>query len=461
MAKRIALFGGSFNPPTRLHEAVARLAAAHFDGVHVIPCGRRPDKESVDDVSPGHRAAMADLAFGGLPRVHVLLDDLERDVFTRTAELDARFRSAGDEVWHVVGSDLLAGGARGASEIQARWLGGRELWERLNFAVVRRAPYPLAPDDLPPHARILGDTPEGSSTQARDRLFHRQAADDLLSPAVAAYAARWRLYRGAPPPDQAVVVSDVLQRPLALADPEKPDAMHLAAQIQAAAPPGPPTCIAVIGGDGFFLEMLRAHGRRRLPFVGLNAGHRGFFMNRLPPDPRAFFARTDLRMRRTPFLRVRIERADGSAREHVAVNDAWLERASGQTAWLRVSVDGQERIACLRADGAIVATPIGSTGYVRAMGAAPLFDVPGLVLAGSNVDQPLGWKPVNLPSDTMIRFELLDADKRPVRAMVDSLDLGPAAAMEVRGSRTAAAELVFAPEDDLPVKRLAFQFPSA
>ena len=58
-----------------------------------------------------------------------------------------------------------------------------------------------------------------------------------------------------------------------------------------------------------------------------------------------------------------VERADGSAAEHLAFNEAVLEKTPmGHTVRLAVEVDG-EFFTTYAADGLIVATPTGSTAY--------------------------------------------------------------------------------------------------
>src|SRR3954454_21375778 len=109
MSKRIAVFGGSFNPPALHHRKLVEDLLPHFDEVVVVPCGPRPDKPTTNDVDPIHRAIMGDLTFRNLDRVRVELFDLEQSTFSRTHELDERFRAEG-EPWHVVGSDITQGG---------------------------------------------------------------------------------------------------------------------------------------------------------------------------------------------------------------------------------------------------------------------------------------------------------------------------------------------------------------
>src|SRR3712207_6078098 len=118
MAHTIAVYGGSFDPPGLHHRRIVDELRQHFDHVVVVPCGPRPDKRAGCD--PVHRAALTDLAFGGLGRVEVDLFELEQATFTRTHALDRRYAGRG-EVWHVVGTDLVAGGAGRARSPPPPW----------------------------------------------------------------------------------------------------------------------------------------------------------------------------------------------------------------------------------------------------------------------------------------------------------------------------------------------------
>src|SRR5687767_9285004 len=102
---RIALYGGSFNPPGEHHRQTARALAEHVDQVIVVPCGPRPDKPVTHDVPAIHRATMVDMTFRREPKARVELLDLETSHFTPHCELVRRFAAEGPgnhEVWHVV-----------------------------------------------------------------------------------------------------------------------------------------------------------------------------------------------------------------------------------------------------------------------------------------------------------------------------------------------------------------------
>jgi NAD kinase len=205
------------------------------------------------------------------------------------------------------------------------------------------------------------------------------------------------------------------------------------------------------------LRAIRQHWADGLPFYGLNTGHVGFLLN--DPDGLNFFD-TDLRRYRLPLLSVEAVGADGQARQEIAFNDCWLERDGGQTAWVELGVNGHTRLAKLVADGLLIATAAGSTGYARAMGASPLpFNAPLLTLAGSNVFSPRDWRPAFLTTDSVVTLRNLDPDKRPLRGFVDGVPLGAVASLTVRVSGTAAAELLFTGTHDPAAKLAALQFP--
>lgn len=460
MRRQIAVFGGSFNPPAKHHREIAARLSREFDEVVVVPCGPRPDKLTVGDIEPLHRAVMADLTFRGLPRVRVELFDLERGTFTRTRQLDEMFRGAG-EVWHAVGTDLLVGGGDGKSLIHEVWERGPELWHELNFAVINRPDYAIRSADLPPRHRLIAPGTSGASTEIRERAFRRQPLDGLVTPEVEAYVERHNLYRGTPP-SRASALNLCAPRPLVVVDEQNPAACRLAKSLSDLATDADPNCIAVVGGDGAMIAAIREHWRRRLPFIGLNAGHRGHLLNEPSDlaDLAAFAAQA--RTHQLPLIYVEVEGSDGQVAARHAVNDAWVERAAGQAAWLEVKIDGVTGLPRLVADGLLTATPAGSTAYARAMGAKPLLiGSREWLLVGSNVIEPVGWKTAPLPLEAEIEIVNLDPVKRPLRAFVDSVEIGPASRAKFRISRVAAAEVAFAPARDMAAKFRAGLFSPA
>ncbi len=475
--KTIVVFGGNFNPPGLHHRQIAEALAREFDEVIVVPNGPRPDKPTTNDVDPIFRATLAQIGFRDVPRVTVDLTDLEQAAFVRTDELDARYADRG-EVWHLVGTDLLAKSSQGNSFIHRVWHDGPKLWEQLRFAVVADAEAPRNAADLPPQHRQI-DLPEldVSSELIRDKIFHRQPYTHLVTPAVAAYIDRYGLYRGRLP---SRVTRLSLQKPRwhIFADERNPRAVAMADELcrlsgdpectgsgmgQGRQPTleNPPDAVLVCGGDGTMLRAIRHLWQWRVPFFGVNAGHLGFLLNSIE-DLRAIpNFHQELLLRQMPLLYVETQEVpDSPWKNTLAFNDAWVERATSQSAWIEVSVAGQVRLAKLVCDGVLLSTASGSTAYARAMGATPLLaDTPAWLLVGSNVMDPPNWKAALLGTEQEVVLRGLDGKKRALVGYADGVELGVVSTLRARVSRSAAVELAFLPSHDMAEKIAQVQFP--
>ncbi len=457
MSARVALFGGSFNPPGRHHRLIAERLSSMFDEVRVIPCGPRPDKTVTNEIPPVYRATLADITFSGLPRVIVDLFDLEQESFTRSHQLETRFAGLG-EIWHVVGTDLVAGGGKGESLIQRTWEKGRQLWSEARFAVLTRPGHEVAAADLPPQAEVIEFDAPGSSTEIRDRLGRAKPVQDLVMPRARAYLERYGLYRSPVPGTWSR--GTLADKPFhLLVDEANPKAETLAAMLPAGVASEEAAFITTVGGDGAMLSGIREHWRLRLPFFGLNAGNLGFLMNAPQEVLGRPFPPVDVIFRQLPMLYLEITHADGRVSTTHGFNDAWLERASSQTAWLQVRVNDVVRIPKLVSDGALVATAAGSTAYARSMGAAPLLaDTPAWLLVGSNVMEPATWRSALLSIDANVEMRAIDPGRRPVKAFVDGESHGLVHSIKARIARAASAELVFCADHDMAEKIAHIQF---
>ena len=344
----------------------------------------------------------------------------------------------------------------GASRIQTEWGDGRRLWDAAHFAVLHEPGEPADPRHLPPRATVLEVPPHQTTAAIRADLFDGVATDGLLYGPVERYISRHGLFRPTPPAPHAHVELPSPPRVRVVVDEHNAEATRLAEQFRPFESDAPDV-IVVCGGDGTMLRAIRQHWRERVPFYGLNTGHLGFLLNTRRP---ATFWERPLKLYQLPLLWVGLTRPDGAAEEALAFNDAWVERDTGQTAWVEVSVNGRTRMPRVVADGMLVATASGSTAYARAMGATPLpFNAPLLTLAGSNVLKPEFWHPAVLTIDSEVTVRNLDNAKRPLQGFVDGVDFGRVESMTARVSHIAAVELLFAPAYD-PVAKLAMlQFP--
>lgn len=112
MGMRIAIFGGSFNPPHRGHVEAAVFAAEALapDKLLVIPANLPPHKELAEG-SPeaAERLRLARLAFGGLPRVEVSDLEIRRPGKSYTVDTLGELRALypGAELVLIMGTDML------------------------------------------------------------------------------------------------------------------------------------------------------------------------------------------------------------------------------------------------------------------------------------------------------------------------------------------------------------------
>jgi len=457
---KIALFGGSFDPVGRHHLEIVKMVlnTGMFDQVVVVPCGPRPDKKSVNDINPVYRATMSDISFRGVSeKVKVDLHDLEKDDFSTTFELEQRYASQG-EVWHVVGFDLVQGGQRNASPIQKEWANGRLLWEKSRFIVVLREGARFSRADLPPLCQTLGPEIAGASSAIRNMVFNHKPIDNLVTPEVSRYIERYSLYRGQLPLQKTLLRIDT-PRLLVAADEDNAIAMDIKAQLKPFWDDTNPNLIVDIGGDGNKLHAIRKYWRLRLPFLGINAGHRGYLLNDV--DAACLFPLRDaLVIHFLPLLHVELQSVDGRWKTVFGFNEAWVERATGQSAWIELIRNQRDHIPKVVGDGLLISTAAGSTGYAKNIAGFSLpTHVRELLLVGMAIAEPSQWRNTIVSPHSVFEFKALDIAKRPVRAYVDGVPQGQVQYMRIRTSRIAAVELAFIKGYDIAEKHTGIQLP--
>jgi len=463
MTRNVVIFGGSFDPPHLMHREIAQALVDQGYEVVAFPCGIRSDKDV--RVDPAQRATYADLTFGKIPGVTVDLTDLEGTTFRRTVEVDAYFREkfAGQEVeiFHAIGTDLIRGGATGASEIQQAWYQGKELWNTLKFLIIERPEKPAPVEDDPPHSKRVHTCSRAiSSTDIRNRIATGQPFEHLVPLCVAEQIERYRSYRST------VFKSVFSWEPselkfLSVYDARNPKAVTLMERFAPLCDPDHATAILVIGGDGMMVDAVADHWRRRLPFVGLNAGRRGFLLN----DPESILAGgvlpTRFDIHHLPLLHAEIETESGERQEVLAVNDVWMERMTSQSAMMEVLIDGELVIRpFFMGDSLICATPNGTTAYAGNAG-GPCLDIgsPELALVGVAPARWLRWNYSVLPQDVVIEMKGLEIKKRPLRVCWDARQVDHVTRVCVRRSNSASFQLAYFPGKNQRQKRMQFQFP--
>jgi nicotinate-nucleotide adenylyltransferase len=198
---RLALFGGSFDPPHYGHIAIATAAADVFDLDQVLfaPVGRQPLKAEGVAASFADRLAMVELACRLDSRFAV--SDLDAPRSDGTPNYTVQTMAALHEVmpdarlFNLVGADSFLD--------LPRWHEPERLLELAEWIVVSRPGFPLADLSalgLTPYQRgrvhLLQTVHEDvAATNLRVRLEAGDPCTDLLDPAVSTYIQAHSLYR--------------------------------------------------------------------------------------------------------------------------------------------------------------------------------------------------------------------------------------------------------------------------
>ena len=198
---RVALFGGSFDPPHHGHIAIATAAADVFDLDTVLftPVGRQPLKPDGTPATFADRLAMVKLACTLDQRFDV--SDLDAPRSDGSPNYTVQTLAALHEampharLFNLVGADSFLN--------LRRWHEPERLLELAEWIVVSRPGFPLA------NLSSLGLTPsqrgrvhllqtvheDVAATNLRERLEAGDRCADVLDPAVFAYIEAHHLYR--------------------------------------------------------------------------------------------------------------------------------------------------------------------------------------------------------------------------------------------------------------------------
>ncbi|HEX4196121.1 MAG TPA: NAD kinase [Caulobacteraceae bacterium] len=216
--------------------------------------------------------------------------------------------------------------------------------------------------------------------------------------------------------------------------------------------------IVALGGDGFMLETLHRNLGRSTPIYGMNQGSVGFLMNDYSEERLLERINAAERAVIHPLVMKTVD-AEGRRNDALAINEVSLLRQTGQTAKLRISIDNKVRLAELFCDGAMVATPAGSTAYnLSAHG--PIIPLDGRVLALTPISafRPRGWRGALLRHDAKVRFEILEPEKRPVSAVADNFEVRDVVEVNVAEDRETRLHMLFDAGRSLEERVLAEQF---
>ena len=216
--------------------------------------------------------------------------------------------------------------------------------------------------------------------------------------------------------------------------------------------------IVAVGGDGFMLDVLRAHMTSGKPIYGFNRGTVGFMMNDAQDEnlPERIL---DAEPTIIHPLVMKATTIDGHTETAMAINEISLFRETRQSARIRISINGVVRMESLTCDGVLLATPAGSTAYnLSAHGPILPINAHMLALTPISAFRPRRWRGALLPHDAVVEFEALECAKRPISGVADNQEVRDVAHVEAREARDIHMVLLFDRGQSLDERILSEQF---
>ena len=195
-ARRVGLFGGTFDPVHNAHVELARaaLAALALDEVRWIPTGQPWQKGR--HITPAiHREAMVRLAMGSEPRFVLDRIEIERPGLSFTLDTVRELAAAypGNDWVLIIGQDQY--------QSLHTWRDWQQLLGLVTLAVANR-PGPVLPahEDVQRFHHRVVPLPmlDISATDIRQRAAARADISLLVPPEVARYIDLHRLYQATP-----------------------------------------------------------------------------------------------------------------------------------------------------------------------------------------------------------------------------------------------------------------------
>ncbi len=185
--------------------------------------------------------------------------------------------------------------------------------------------------------------------------------------------------------------------------------------------------IIALGGDGTILKVSRDLRTLNIPIVGVNLGTLGFLAE---VEPEHIFPVIDRLLKDDYEMEERMNiygsiyknKKDSPLHEDVALNDIVISRAGfSRVIGLKVYVNGKV-MDIYEADGVIVSTPTGSTGYNLSAGGPIVSPKTNLMIVTPISPHSLTSKSIVLSSEDEIVIEVLQMRKAQAEEAIVNFD---------------------------------------
>lgn len=184
-------------------------------------------------------------------------------------------------------------------------------------------------------------------------------------------------------------------------------------------------CMLVLGGDGTVLKAARETMKLNIPIIGVNLGTLGYMTEIEPVNLEESLDRLiegDYEQESRMMLNGRAYLGDGRAEEGWALNDIVISRSGSlQIIKFNIYVNGQF-LNDYNADGMIVTTPTGSTGYNLSAGGPLIEPRARLIMLTPICPHTLNQRSIILSPEDVIEIEIPQGRDGRVQTVEASFD---------------------------------------
>jgi NAD+ kinase len=168
--------------------------------------------------------------------------------------------------------------------------------------------------------------------------------------------------------------------------------------------------LIVIGGDGTLLSAARVVGTSGKPILGVNMGSLGFMtaitLDEIYPALERIF-RYEFEYEERMMLVAHVHRLGERVANYTVLNDVVVNKgALAKMIDIKVAVD-ETYLSTFKADGLIISTPTGSTGYSLAAQGPIIYPTMNTILITPICPHTLTFRPLVVPDGMIVRAELL------------------------------------------------------
>jgi NAD+ kinase len=167
--------------------------------------------------------------------------------------------------------------------------------------------------------------------------------------------------------------------------------------------------IIVLGGDGTMLSVARLVGDKGVPILGVNIGGLGFLTAVQKDELHEVIGKVladECSVEERIMLTACVFRHSECIAEYIVMNDVVVNKgALARIVDLETYID-HNYVATFKADGLIVSTPTGSTGYALSAGGPILYPTLNSIILAPICPHTLTNRPIVLPDNVMVEIVL-------------------------------------------------------